>query len=84
MRDRLTSDMAVEFSVPPNPMMFQSKLASATIEGNTAHMRLSMDANDVQQRFSQIVAGPFGPSLAAMIDARRIFRLLLKLVAVQV
>ena len=32
-------------------------------------MRLSMDANDVQQKFSQIVSGPLGPSLSAMIDA---------------
>ena len=32
-------------------------------------MRLSMDANDVQQKFSELIAGPFGPSLAAMIDA---------------
>jgi hypothetical protein len=69
VRDRLTCDMAVEFSAPPPPALFQSRLASATIEGNTAHMRLSMDANEIQQKFSQIATGPLGPSLGAMIDA---------------
>ncbi len=69
VRDRLTSDMSVEFSAPPLPAMFHSNIATTSIEGNTAHMRLSMDANDVQQKFSQIASGPLGPSLSAMIDA---------------
>ena len=69
VRDRLTSDMSVEFSAPPPPALFQRKLASTTIEGNTARMHLSMDANEVQQKFSHIASGPLGASLAAMIDA---------------
>jgi hypothetical protein len=69
VRDRLTADMAVEGSAPPPPTMFHSKLASTSIEGNTARMRLSMDANEIQQKFSQIATGPLGPSLTAMLDA---------------
>ena len=74
IRDRLTSDVALEFNGVPSAnalQAWQTKLGAATIEGNAVHLRSSMEANEVQQILGQIAAGPMGPGLAALVEAAR-------------
>lgn len=74
IRDRLTSDVALEFYGAPDAKaleMWQTTLGAATLEGNVVHARMSMEAGEVQQKFGQIAAGPFGERLAALVEAAR-------------
>ncbi len=74
IRDRIVSDVAFEFSGVPvdrTLRMWQNKLGNATLEGNALHVRMSMEADEVQQKFGQIAAGPVGERLAALVKAAR-------------
>jgi hypothetical protein len=75
IRNRLTSDVALEFNEVPSAdaiRMLQSKAGAATLEGNTVHLRMSMETDEVQQKFGQIVASPEGQRLAAaLVEAAR-------------
>jgi len=74
IRNRLMSDLAFEFDRAPNAntlQRWQNDLGAATLEGNTVHMRVSMEAAEVQQKFGQIAAGPVGERLAALVEAAR-------------
>jgi hypothetical protein len=74
IRNRLTSDVAFEFNGVPNANtleMWQRTLGAATLEGNVAHFRISMDADEVQQKFGQIAPSPLGQRLAALVKAAR-------------
>jgi hypothetical protein len=73
IRDSLSSDLAFEFNGVPNPnalKAFQTALgAGATLEGNVLHLRTSMEADEVQQKFGEIAASPLGQPLADLIKA---------------
>jgi hypothetical protein len=74
IRNRLTSDVALEFYGVPSVktlQMWQTTLGATTLEGNVVHARTSMEAGEVQQKFSQIAAGPLGERLAALVEAAR-------------
>ena len=74
IQNRLTSDMAFEFNGVPSAntlRMWQTKLGAATFEGNVVHVRMSMESDEVQQKFSKIVASPLGQRLAALVAAAR-------------
>ena len=69
LRNALTSDLAFEFNEPPDADTLRTW--QATLEGNVAHVRMSMEADEVRQRFGQIAASPVGQRLAALIQAAR-------------
>jgi hypothetical protein len=74
IRDRLTSDVALEFNRVPSAntlQKWQTKLGATTVEGNSIHLRVLMEADDVQQKFGQIVASPLGQGLAALVESAR-------------
>ena len=74
MRDRLTSDLAFEFDRAPDPDALRtwlSTLGPATLEGNVVHVRMSMEADEVRQRFGQIAASPVGQRMASLVLAAR-------------
>jgi hypothetical protein len=60
IRNRFTSDLAFEFKGAPieEALQILTRLGGATLDGNVAHARVSMDAYEVQQRFGEIVASP--------------------------
>ena len=74
IRNRLASDMAFEFNGVPSAgtlKTWQTTLGATTLEGNVVHLRTSMEADEVQQKFGQIAGGPLGQQLAALIQAAR-------------
>jgi hypothetical protein len=74
VRDRLISDVAFEFNGMPDERtlrMWQSRLGNATLEGNALHLRMAMEADEVQAKFGRIAAGPVGERLAALVKASR-------------
>jgi len=75
IRDRLTSDVAFEFNGVPSAntlRTWRTKLGSAAIvEGNAVHVRAAMEAGEVQQKVGEVVAGPLGQGLAALVEAAR-------------
>jgi hypothetical protein len=75
LRDKLTTDVALDFNGVANPNAlhaWQSKLGpSATVEGNTVHLRTAMDSAELKQRFAEIAASPVGQPLGALIQAAR-------------
>jgi hypothetical protein len=74
IRDRLTSDMAFEFDgVPGADMlrMWQTDLGAATVEGNALHVRVSMEGDEVLQKFAPVAGSPLGRRLAALVQAAR-------------
>jgi hypothetical protein len=73
-RDRLTSDLAFEFYGAPDAKtleIWQTTLGATAVEGNIVHVRTSMEAEEVQQKFGQIAAGPAGERLASLLAAAR-------------
>ena len=75
IRDRLTSDVAFEFNGVPSASTlrtWRTKLGStAIVEGNAIHVRAAMEAGEVQQKVGEVVAGPMGQGLAALVEAAR-------------
>jgi hypothetical protein len=74
IRNRMTSDLAIEFMGAPNAQILaalQQSLGAITLEGNTVHLRSSMEANEVAQRFGAVVDGPFGQPLGALIESAK-------------
>ena len=74
IRNRLTTDVAFEFNGAPNEQMLQTwktPAGAATLEGNVLHVRTSMEANEVQQKFGKIAAGPVGQRLASLVASAR-------------
>jgi hypothetical protein len=72
IRDRLSSDVAFEFDAAPGAdalRMWQTTLGAVALEGNAVHARMTMEAGEMQQRFSPIAASPLGQRLAALIKA---------------
>lgn len=74
VQNRLTSDVAVEFNGAPSRetlRMWRATLGDFTLESNVAHVRVSMEAAEARQKFSQIADGPLGQRLAALVNAAR-------------
>jgi hypothetical protein len=74
IRDRLTTDVAFEFNGVPSAntiRTLQTKLGAAAVEGNAIHVRTSMEADEVRQKFGEIAASPVGARLAEVIKAAR-------------
>lgn len=74
MGDRLASDTAFEFDAAPDANALRTWLKApgeATIEGNVIHVRMSADAEEARQAFSQIAGSPLGRSLGALVQAAR-------------
>jgi hypothetical protein len=74
IRDRVTSDVAFEFNGVPSAntlRTWQAKLGNATVEGDAVHLRVSMEAAEVQQMLRQTAASPLGQGLAALVEAAR-------------
>jgi hypothetical protein len=72
VRDRFISDAAFEFNGTLNPATlktFQPTLGVPSVEGNVVHVRMSMEAAEVQQKFGEIAASPFGQRLADLVKA---------------
>jgi hypothetical protein len=69
VRNNLASDLAFEFEAAPDADTVQKW--QATLEDNVAHLRLSMEAYEVQQGFGRIVDSPVGHRLAALVQAAR-------------
>jgi len=72
IRNNLISDLAFEFNGVPNPRALAglSKLGG-TLEGNVLHSRSAIEASELQQKFGEVVASPFGDQLSALIAAAR-------------
>jgi hypothetical protein len=74
IRDRLISDIAFEFNGIPAPAVLknlQTAVGPISVEGATAHYRMSIEASEVQQRFGQIAASPAGKQLSALVAAAK-------------
>ena len=72
--NRFTSDLALEFEGVPSADavgMWQTRRGAATLEGNVVHVRTSIEADEVEQRFGEIAASPLGQRLAALVEAGR-------------
>ena len=74
IKDRVTSDVAVEFYGVPNTEALKTWQATGsrlTVEGATVHIRTSMEADEVNRKVGEIVASPLGERLAVLIEAAR-------------
>jgi hypothetical protein len=74
IRDRFISDIAFEFNAVPTAAAlktWQTSLGAITVEGNVAHVRMYMEENEVQQKFSTIAASTFGQRLSTLIEAAK-------------
>jgi hypothetical protein len=74
IQNRFTSDLAFEFNGVPSAntlRTWQTKLGAATLEGNVVHVRMSMEGDEVQQKFAKITASPIGQRLAVLVAAAR-------------
>jgi hypothetical protein len=73
IRNRFTSDLAFEFNGVPSTdaLRLWPMLGDATIEGDVAHVRMSIQPDDVPQAFGQIAASPLGQRLATLINVAR-------------
>ena len=72
MRNRITSDMAFEFDGPPDADALRI-WGAATVEGSVVHVRMSMEADEAQQRFGEIASSLLGQRLAGLVKRRDIF-----------
>jgi hypothetical protein len=70
MRDRLTSDLAIEFNGDPSAKTAEqwSSLGASTLEGKELHVRMTAEAGEVRQKFGPIVASQAGEQLAAVVE----------------
>jgi len=74
MRDRLTSDTAFEFDGVPDATAIRpwlDTISDANLDGNAIHSRMSVNADEVREGFSEIAGSPFGKGLAALIQSAR-------------
>jgi len=74
MRDRLTSDIAFEFSGVPDATAIRTwlnSLGEAKIEGNVVHARMSIGSDEAQQSFGKTAVSPLGQRLGAFIGPAR-------------
>jgi len=63
VRGRFAGDVGFEFDGPPGAnaiQTWQSTLGATTLEGNVLHIKMSMEADEAQQKFGRIVSSPAG------------------------
>jgi hypothetical protein len=70
MRNRIISDMAFEFDGAPNADALRI-WGAATVEGSVVHVRMSMEADEAQQRFGEIASSLLGQRLAGLVKTAR-------------
>jgi hypothetical protein len=73
IRNHFASDLALEFNGVPNSdsLILWPGLGEATLEGDVAHIRLSVQADEAQQTFGQVAASPLGQRLATLVNVAR-------------
>jgi hypothetical protein len=73
VRNRLDSDVAFELNGPPNAKTVEmtAKSPGTIVEGNMIYTRTTIEANEVQQKFSEIAAGLVGERLGLVVEAAR-------------
>lgn len=74
MRNRLASDLAFEFQQPPDENALRAlpvPLGGATTTGNSAHFKMSMEADEIEQNIDQIALTPLGKYVGALVAAGR-------------
>jgi hypothetical protein len=73
LRNHLTSDLAFEFNGVPSTdaLHLWPTLGDATLQGDVAHVRMAMRADEAQQKFGQIAASPLGQRLATLVSVAR-------------
>jgi len=74
IRNTFASDLALEFYRAPDAntlRTWQMTLGAAALEGNALHLRTSMEAVEVEQKFDALTAGPIGEALGALLQATR-------------
>jgi hypothetical protein len=74
IRKLVTSDMAFEFDEAPAAdtlQQWQTKLGGATLDGNLVHVRMSIEADEAQEKFGPIAASPVGLQLASLVKGAR-------------
>jgi hypothetical protein len=78
VRDRFSSDLALEFDAAPGVdtvQALQTALGPATVEGTAIHSRVSVNAEEARQKFGAIANSLVGLRLAALTGAARQLRL---------
>jgi hypothetical protein len=74
LRDRLTTDLAVEFQGLPDPNTLKNlekSMGPSTLEGNALHARTSLEFSEAEQKFGTILASPVGQKLGDLVEAAR-------------
>jgi hypothetical protein len=72
IRDLITCDLDLEFDGPPDPKLLGTwpPALKGRIAGNVLHVTTIMEADDLQQKFAQVVAAsPIGEQLTALVQA---------------
>ncbi len=71
MRDRLNSDIAFEFSQPPDANTMLPAFGATSLAGNIVHVKMSMETDEVEQSLSEIAGTPLGRYLGMLVKAGR-------------
>jgi hypothetical protein len=73
IRNRVTSDLAIDFNGVPSTdaLLMWPTDDDATLDGNVAHVRTSISADEAQQKFVQIAGSPLGQRLAPLVNVAR-------------
>jgi len=73
IQNRVTSDLDLEFDGTPdvNALGTWVPALKGVIQGNMFHVRTITEADEVQQKFGQVVASPSGEHLTALVNATR-------------
>jgi hypothetical protein len=70
--DDISSDIAYEFDAPPSAKTLESlTMPGATVEGNVAHASASVKANEVLQKFGNVVPSLLGERLGTLVGSAR-------------
>ena len=73
VRDRLATDIGYEFASIPTPATLRAldKAGTGSIEGNTLHVRTSMEAAEAQARIREFASTAQGEQMATLIEAAK-------------
>lgn len=72
--DRLTIDQAYELNQAPDASALRAwpaNLSGAAVEGNIVHVRLTMENDEVPDKFGAIAAAPLGQNLGTLVKLAR-------------
>jgi len=71
MRDRLNSDIAFEFTHPPDANTTLPAFGTSSIQGNTVHVKMSLEGEDVEQSLTELATTPLGRYLGILVKSGR-------------